>query len=69
MLSMVGSSLEDVHQGILPSVAILAGSPDPEAAVAGLSVFQAILNQLPGLGAKLVESVDGIEILERQQMG
>ena len=69
MLDMVGSSLEDLPQGILPSVAILAGSPDAEAAAAGLSIFKAVLKQLPGLGAKLVESVDGIEILERQQMG
>lgn len=69
MLSMIGGTLEDVPKGILPSVAVLAGSPDPEAALAGLSVFDAVLKGFPGQGAKLVESVDGIEILERQQMG
>ena len=69
MLSMIGSSLEDVPKGILPSVAALAGSADPEAAMIGLSVLEATLKGLPGLGAKMVDSVDGIQMLERQQTG
>lgn len=68
ILHMVGTSVEATPEGILPAVAQLASSQDPEAAALGLSIFEVVLKQLPGLGAKMVESVEGISILEEQQM-
>jgi len=65
---MVGSCVKDVPKGILPTVASLARSPDPEAAHQGLCVFEAVLRGVPGEGAQMVESVEGIDILEEQQM-
>lgn len=69
ILSMTGDTVEAASQGILPAAAGLARSADPEAALAGLSIFEAVLRALPETGAKMVEAVDGIEILEVQQMG
>ena len=65
---MVGKTVETTTDGILPAVAQLAGSQDPEAALLGLSIFDLVLKQLPAVGAKMIESVDGISILEEQQM-
>ena len=61
--------MEDVDHGVLPAVACLARSQDPEAAALGLSVFKALLTSLPDLAPKMVESVDGIDILEHHQLG
>lgn len=61
--------MEDVPKGILPAAASLARSQDTEAALLGLSIFDMVLKNLPGVGAKMVESVDGIDILEQHQMG
>ncbi len=54
--------------GILPAVSSLARSQDQEAAYQALCVLEAVLRGLPGEGAQMVESVDGIDILEEQQM-
>ena len=68
MAAMVGKSMGDVPAGVLPAFASLARSPDPEASLLAIHFFEAVLRLLPQQGQQMVESVDGIDILEQQQM-
>ena len=68
MAAMVGTSMEDVPARVLPAFASLARSPDPEASLLAIHFFEAVLRLLPQQGQQMVESVDGIDILEQQQM-
>ena len=68
MAAMVGRSAEDVPAGVLPAFSSLARSPDPEASLLATHFFEAVLRLLPQGGQQMVESVDGIDILEQQQM-
>lgn len=63
----MGSCLEEVPGGVLPEFARLAGSADLEAVQLALHFFATVLQELP-IGPQMLESVNGIEILEEQQM-
>lgn len=64
---LVGTNQEEVADGILPWIANLADTADAEAAQLALRFFATVLQIMPE-GAEIVESVDGIEVLEKQQM-